>query len=95
MLFEWNPQKAVINEIKHGVSFELAQTVFDDPFHLSILDDGAHDEERWITIGLAGDGQTLVVVHLYWVIEKNMEMIRIISARKATKVEVTKYEEGI
>lgn len=95
MLFLWDPAKAGANIKKHGVSFELAQTVFEDPLHLSILDRKNNVEERWITIGKSADDKTLVVVHLYRTDEDDQEMIRIISARKATKREVKQYEEGI
>lgn len=95
MLFAWDPEKAEQNIRKHGVSFELAQTVFDDPFHLSMMDDGKHDEERWVTLGRSADAKTLVVVHTYRIMENNHEVIRIISARRATRKEVRQYEEGI
>lgn len=94
MLFEWNPDKNWINIKKHKVSFEVAATIFDDPFHLSILDHKNHDEERWITIGQAATGETLVVVHTY-LESTRLESIRIISARNATKREREQYEEGI
>lgn len=86
MLFIWDPPKAEKNLKKHGISFELAQTVFEDPLHLSVLDWKKHREERWITVGQSGDGQLLVVIHTYRVV-KGLEMIRIISARKATRRE--------
>lgn len=95
MLFEWDPEKAENNVKKHGVSFEIAQTVFDDPFHLSLLDAKHHDEERWVTIGRSVHDKTLVVVHTYCTIEHGQEFIRIISARKATRQEMRQYEERI
>lgn len=95
MLFLWDPEKADSNVRKHGVSFEMAQTVFDDPFQLSVLDKKLHDEERWITMGKTPHGKTLVVVHTYAVTEDGDETMRIISARRATKKEVSEYEEGI
>lgn len=95
MLFEWNPGKAETNEKKHGILFELAQSVFNDPFHISILDQKDNNEERWVTIGLAADISTLVVVHLYKTLQNDTELIRIISARRATKKEAKTYEEGI
>ena len=94
MLFSWDSNKAEANFQKHGVSFEMAQSVFDDPFHLSILDTKSRSEERWITMGIAADTQTLVVVHTY-LDTKNSEIIRLISARKATRKEKKQYEEGI
>lgn len=95
MLFTWDPEKAEQNIKKHGVSFEMAQTVFDDPLHLSILDSKAHSEERWATMGISVDTKTLVVVHTYKTIERGQEVVRIISARKATRKEAKQYEEGI
>jgi hypothetical protein len=94
MLFMWDPGKARANIKKHGISFDLAATVFQDPLHLSVLDGKDRGEERWVTIGVAGDSQTLVVVHLYREIANN-EVVRIISARRATKKEKKQYEEGI
>ena len=94
MLFIWDPDKAETNAKKHGISFDLAVTVFHDPFHLSVLDGKERGEERWVTIGLAADSQTLVVVHLYREAGSN-ELVRIISARKATRKEKKQYEEGI
>jgi uncharacterized DUF497 family protein len=95
MLFHWDPEKALKNLKKHGVSFEMAQTVFDDPLHLSLLDSKKHAEERWITLGRSADGRMLVVVHLYHAGDDEEEAIRIISARRATKKEVRGYEKGI
>ena len=63
MLFIWDPEKARANIKKHGISFDLAVTVFQDPLHLSVLDGKDRGEERWVTIGVAGDSQTLVVGH--------------------------------
>ena len=94
MVISWDHRKAKANIQKHGVSFEVAATVFNDPHHLSVLDSKTHAEERWITIGLAADKKTLVVIHTYFDNNSN-EFIRIISARKATKKERKNYEEGI
>lgn len=95
MRFEWDSEKALLNTKKHGVSFELAITVFSDPHHLSVLDDRGVGEERWVTIGCSEDSKTLVVVHLYRVRLNNEEVIRIISARKATRKERSQYEKGV
>ena len=94
MLFIWDPGKAEANIKKHGVSFDLAVTVFNDPLHLSVLDGKERGEERWTTVGLAADSRTLVVVHLYRDLGNN-EIVRIISARKATRKVKKQYEEGI
>ncbi len=86
MDFEWDPQKAKANKAKHGVDFELAREVFRDPERLIILDDRGVDEERWCSIGLAS-GRVLFVVFT----ERDDDVIRIISARKANKREERKY----
>lgn len=95
MLFSWDHAKAETNLRKHGVSFELAQTVFDDPLHLSALESKTTHEERWITIGRVVNQRTVVVVHMYRLRSDGEEHIHIISARKATKQEVRQYEKGI
>ena len=93
MKFTWDENKNRINKRKHGVSFETAKLVFDDPRHVSVLDDFERGEERWRTLGLVGSVVVLLVVHTH--LERDgEEMIRIISARKATKYERTIYEEG-
>jgi uncharacterized protein len=95
MLFEWDSEKARTNLRKHGVAFELATTIFSDPLHLSIPDKKTRDEERWVSVGRSADFSTLVVVHTYIERRSDLEIIRIISARKATRKERTQYEEGI
>jgi uncharacterized protein len=95
LLFEWDSDKAAKNLKKHGVSFELASTIFGDPLHLSIVDPEEATEERWITIGKSANQQTLVVVHTERVRTEIGEVLRIISARSATKREKADYEEGI
>ncbi len=95
MLFEWDHLKSERNIKKHGISFELAQTVFEDPLHLASLDSKKQNEERWITIGRSADDNTLIVVHTYCIELKGVEHIRIISARQATRKEKKQYEEGI
>lgn len=94
MVITWDPAKAQSNIKKHGISFEVAATVFNDARQLSFLDSKSQGEERWITLGLAADKKTLVVVHTY-IDHESGEFIRIISARKATKKEKYSYEEGI
>lgn len=95
MLFIWDPHKADQNVKKHGVSFEVAQTIFDDPLHISIPDSKMQYEERWTTMGQSVMNQFLIVVHTYVVGKTDLETIRIISARKATKKERKQYEEGV
>jgi len=75
------------------VSFETAQLVFDDPLHLSRLDYEDNGEERWQTIGIVAGAVALIVAHTYRQ-EGDDEIVRIISARKATKQERRHYEKG-
>jgi hypothetical protein len=91
--FEWDERKNRRNRTKHGVWFEEAQSVFDDP-NARLFADPEHskEEDRFILIGLSSETRPLVVVHCY---RESDSMIRIISARKATKKEVRFYEEGI
>jgi len=92
MRFEWDQTKGESNKKKHGVTFEEARKVFNDPLHLSILGERfSYFEERWITVGQAGDRQILVVVNLFFD-DDGEEVVRIISAREATKNERRQYE---
>jgi uncharacterized DUF497 family protein len=84
--FDWNPIKAKINRQKHGVSFELAITVFKDPRALSVYDDEHSDnEERWITLGIAENSTVLVVNHTFEEVDATTTVIRIFSCRKAQR----------
>ena len=87
--FEWDPEKNEINKRKHQVSFEEAQTVFYDE-EAKVIDDPEHsaDEERFIILGFSKRANLLVVCHCYRASET---VIRIISARKATKTEMRQY----
>lgn len=92
MQFEWDNTKNSQNQQKHGVSFEQAKEVFEDPLHLSVLDKRfSYFEERWITIGATQTEQILVVANLLFS-DSGEEIIRIISARKATSSERQQYE---
>ena len=89
LVFDWNDQKARVNERKHGVSFEEAQTVFYDENARLRYDTGhSLDEERYILLGISNMLRLLVVCHVY---REEKEIIRIISARKATKQESKQY----
>jgi uncharacterized DUF497 family protein len=90
--FEWDPRKAEANRRKHGVSFDLAKEVFWDEFQARSPRGFEHGEERWWTIGLVGPW-TLVVVHT-WIENEEEDVIRIVSARKATASERRRCEEG-
>ena len=88
MNFEWNKSKAKDNFAKHGVSFDLATRVFDDPLATEFLDDREdYDEERFVIIGMV-DRQILFVAYV-----ERKDTIRIISARRATKHEQEVYNE--
>lgn len=92
MKYEWDEEKNRLNRQKHGVSFEEAKDVFDDPFHISKLDRRfSYFEERWITIGSTKEYKLLVVANLFFT-DEGEEIIRIISARKANKIEREIYE---
>jgi len=88
MDFEWDSQKADINNKKHGVSFDEASTVFGDYLSLTYPDsEHSIQEERYIIIGLSSNNRILVMSHT-----QRGESIRIISARQATKRERDFYE---
>lgn len=89
--FAWDPRKAVENQRKHGVSFQEAETVFTDDFAI-LIDDPEHsdEEDRFLLLGLSTKLRTLVVVHCY---RKADEVIRLISARKATRKERDTYNQ--
>ncbi len=88
--FEWDDNKNRKNEKKHKVSFEEAESVFyDDNARLIVDPDHSLEEDRFILLGLSDKLRMLVVVHIYGEKEK---VVRIISARKATKNETNLYE---
>ncbi len=88
--FEWDEKKSISNQKKHGVSFEEAVTVFSDEL-ARLIPDPAHsvDEERFILMGVSAELRLLTVCHC----ERNSDLIRIISARKADKFERKQYED--
>ncbi len=89
LTFRWDKGKDLSNQNKHGVSFEEAKTVFFDEQALLIQDtDHSDEEERFILLGLSVKSHMLVVCHCY---RENDEVIRIISARKATSTERKQY----
>ncbi len=87
--FEWDERKAAANLHKHGISFEEARTVFFDE-RARLIDDPDHseDEERFILLGLSSTLRLLVVCHCY---RSEGNIVRIISARKATANESKSY----
>ena len=89
MRFEWDQRKNAANRRKHGVSFEEAATVFVDEHALLIADpDHSEDEDRFVLLGLCSLLRMLVVCHCY---REGEDVIRIISARKATRSERLQY----
>jgi uncharacterized DUF497 family protein len=90
--FEWDETKNRANIKKHQISFEDAKNVFEDPLHIAKLDYRfSYFEERWITIGAAKKEKILVVANMFFD-DDGEEIIRIISARKATENEKDFYE---
>lgn len=93
--FDWDPIKARSNLADHKVSFQLATTVFRDPLAITVYDEEhSEDEERWATLGQAGNGQYLVVIHTFHQTNPNDANIRLISAREATRREIRDYQEA-
>jgi uncharacterized protein len=93
MLFQWDKNKNLSNIKKHNISFEEAKTVFFDD-NARFIPDPEHSkyEERFIILGMSNKLKLLVVIHTY---KEDPEIIRIISARKATKSESKYYYEAI
>ena len=94
MLWTWDQTKKEVNLRAHGLSFEAAVFVFDDPLSLTRVDPYLH-EQRWRTMGIVGL-QVVMVVHTWPRFDPmtEEEIGRIISARKATRRERQAYEEG-
>ncbi len=89
--FEWDTEKSLANQRKHGISFEEAQAVFLDENALMIHDpDHSDEEDRFVLLGLSAKIRLLAVCHCY---RKSNEVIRIITARKATRIEQKCYWE--
>jgi len=90
LVFRWDPQKAAANLKKHGIDFHEAATVLNDTLSTT-FPDGEHSrfEPRFVTVGMSSRARILVVVHTQY-----DNMIRIISARRATSHERRFYEEG-
>ncbi len=89
MEFEWDKNKAASNLSKHGVSFDEARTAFDDPLYIDFYDpDHSYDEHRYIIIGQSMQNSLLIISYT-----ERGNVIRLISARKATRKERETYEE--
>jgi hypothetical protein len=90
MDFEWDDAKAAANERKHGATFAEAMTVFGDPLALTGYDPAhSDDEDRYLTMGLSAAGRVLVVSHT-----DRDDVVRIISAREASRGERRDYADG-
>lgn len=87
--FEWDPAKAASNQKKHGVSFEEAQSVFYDEFAMQFFDEeNSESEARFLMLGFSDQARLLIVCHCE---REHGNVIRIISARKATRNEAKHY----
>ena len=93
MRFEWDAEKNRRNSAKHKVSFEIAREVFDDPWAISVRGRVVEGEDRWQTIGAICEGDLILVAHTQRD-DEGEEVIRMISARKATPGERRRYEES-
>ena len=94
--FEWDDSKADANAREHGVTFELASTVFFDPNLLTVADvEHSETEERWFSVGIAGNGVLLSVVYLWSDTDPAAIKVRVISARRSTQAECGEYQEGL
>ncbi len=91
--FEWDQAKNLSNERKHGIRFEQAALVFLDPLVVSLKDRIESDEQRWQTLGRVEGLLLLLVAHTVHQENPAEEVIRIISARRATPKERRRYEE--
>jgi uncharacterized DUF497 family protein len=89
--FAWDERKNRVNKRKHGISFETASQVFDDPFHLTTQDREVEGEPRWQTLGIVNGIHVLLVAYA---VREDEDVIRILSARKATPGERRMYAQG-
>ena len=87
--FEWDQVKAALNKKKHGVSFEEARSIFYDEYAVQFFDEiNSESEDRFLMLGLSDEARLLLVCHCE---REHGNIIRIISARKATKKESKHY----
>jgi uncharacterized protein len=89
--FAWDERKNLANQRKHRISFETAVLVFDDPFHLSMQDREVGGEPRCQTIEMVKGIQVVLVAHT---VDEDPEVVRILSARKATRRERNIYAQS-
>lgn len=91
--YEWDEEKNKVNQRKHGIDFETAELVFDDPFCVTFIERISGGEERWHAIGSIENIIVIVVVHTYRQDDSD-EVIRIVSARRATRHERKLYVQA-
>ena len=90
MKFEWDQNKAASNLSNHGISFDEAKTVFNDPLYVDFFDpDHSYNEHRYIIIGQSVNNRLLLVAYT-----EREDTIRLINSREATRKERKDYEEG-
>jgi uncharacterized protein len=90
MIFDWDENKAASNLLKHGVSFDEAKTVFDDPLYVDFYDPAhSDDEDRYLIVGESNQRRFLIVSYT-----ERGNLIRLVSAREVTRTEREVYEEG-
>ena len=87
MEIEYDPVKAEKNLVKHGISFEEAASALLDPMAIGFEDQDAEGESRWVLLGMSSQGRLLTIVYTL----RDGEIIRLISARKATRNEARQY----
>lgn len=93
-MYSWDEAKNFTNQQKHGLSFELAKLVFEDPLHLTRQDRVENGEKRWQTIGMVQGVVLILVAHTWFESSNGDEHIRIISAPRTTKHERKIYEHN-
>lgn len=93
-VFEWDKKKAESNYRKHGIRFEEAAQVFADPLAVSEQDRIENGEARWQTVGTVGGCLVLLVAHTVLLEDENLEVIRIVSARRLDRKERKRYEQS-
>ena len=93
--FEWDDAKAESNLSKHGVAFMDAMSVLLDPLAMTRFDEEhSDDEERWVSLGRTANGRLLLVIHTFSATGPHSALVRLVSARPATRREIEQYEQG-
>ena len=93
--FDWDDTKATLNQDKHRVDFREAMTVLQDPLAMTFFDtEHSQDEDRWVSVGRSSVGALLVVIHTFVSTGPSSALVRLISARAATRHERQQYEQG-